>query len=314
MVIDMEQNKPKKKRHIGLKIFLIFILLLLTAAAGIVIYFYPLYSAAGYMSQNLTFREIRYTAKVSVDREELDADRRKLLDTLAELTGTDRAAMYRLSIEGQVDGDIIYARIYPEGWEEPLLELYLSDGVDVVNGAMLYSAVREHLCGQNKPLELLLPVWDDREYVSLEQAEEMLGVDLSSVRRFKLSFRDKSLSRWECFGILLLTEKVKTEAGEGFLFRTEGLDAAIWLKDHGDGAMSLTIDMEEPAEVLGDLRSKFSGVGISFEGEGLRILDELYLMADMKEVALQMPDDLIGQSTVDVIKSIRLIIERFIGN
>lgn len=314
MVSDMEQNKPKKKRHIGLKIFLIFILLLLVAAAGIVIYFYPLYSAAGYMSQNLTSRKVSYAAKVTVDREELDANQRKLLDTLAELTGTDRAAMYRLSIEGKVDGDIIYARIYPESWEEPLLELYLSDGVDVVNGAMLYGAVREHLCEQNKPLELLLPMWDDREYVSLEQVEEMLGVDLSSARRFKLPFRGKSLSRWECFGILLLAERVKMEAGEGFLFQAEGLDAAVWLKGRGDGAASLAINMEEPADVLRDLQNKFSGMGVSFGGEGLRILDELSLKADMEEVMLQMPDDLIGQNTVDVIKSIRLIIQRFIGD
>lgn len=309
----MEQNKPRKKRHIGLKIFLMFILLLLIAAAGIMIRFYPLYSAAGYMSQNLSFQMISYTMKVTVDREELDGNQRKVLDTLAELTGTEREAMYRLSIEGKVDGDIIYANVYPEGQEEPLLELYLSDGADVVNGAMLYGAVREHLCGQYKALELLLPVWDDHEYVSLEQVEEMLGVDLDSARRFKLPFRNKSLSRWKCFGILLLAESVKTEAGEGFLLQAEGLDAAIWLKSHGEGTLSLAVRMEEPAEVLNELQSKFAEAGISYSGDELRILDELSLTADMEEVTLQMPDDLISRNTVDVIKGIRLIIEKFTG-
>ena len=310
----MEQNKPRRKRHIFLKVILVLVLLLLIGAAGVVIRFYPIYSAAGYMSQELTFQEFGYQMVVSVDREELDSSQRKVLDTLAELTGTSREAMYQLTISGEVDGDIIHARVYPEGWTEPLLELYLSDGADVVNGAMLYGAVREHLCGQNKALELVMPVWDDREYVSLEQVEEMLGVDLSSARRFRLSFRNQNLSRWKCFGILLLTERVKTEAGEGFLFREEGLEAGIWLNRHDDEPVSLAIRMSEPAEVLGELQSRFAEAGISLGGDGLRILDEVSLTADMEEVSLEVPDDLISQNTVEVIKGIRMIIQKFTGN
>lgn len=310
----MKQNEPKKKRHIVLKIFLILFLLLLIVAAGIIIYCYPIYRAAGYMSQNLTFQKIDYTMKVTVDREELDGNRRKLLDALAELTGTDRGAMYRLSIEGKVDGDMIYARIYPEGSKDPLIELYLSDGPDVLNGAMLYGAVRDHLCGQNELLDLLFPAWDDHEYVSLEQVEEMLGVDLSQARRFKLPFRNKKLSRWECFGLLMLMDRVETESGDGFLFQTEGLDAAVRLAEHGDPAVSLGVSMVDPAEVFDELNSRLSVVGIDFGGDGLHILDELSLTADMREVTLQMPEDLISQSTVDVIKNIRAILQKVSGN
>lgn len=307
---SVEQSETKKKKHTGLKVFLTLLLLLLAAAAGLVIYFYPAYRAAGYMAENLNPGKIEYTLEVRIDRDELDKKGKLLIDTLAEITGMTGEELCCLTIRGNVDGDMIYACVYPEGQEKPLTELYLSDGRGVVNGAMLYGVMREHFCGQNKMLDYLFPVWEDHKYMSLEQAEDMFGVDLSSVRNFRLPFGDRKLSRLECFGILAFMSREKTASGEEFSFRMTGMEAAIRLQEH----IACRVRMEEPADVIEEMNEKLSRLGIHLGGEKLRILDSVSLDAAMgKDAALQMPDDLISQNTVDIVKGIRAVIRELSG-
>lgn len=306
----MGQNGAKKKRHIGLKIFLTLLLLLLAAAAGLVIYFYPAYRAAGYLAENLNFQKIEYTLEVRIDREELDREKRRLIDTMAEISGMTGEELCHLTIRGSVDGDIIYACIYPEGQKSLLTELYLSDDLDVVNGAMLYSAMRENFCGQNEMLNYLFPVWEEHKYMSLKQAEDMFGVDLSAFRNFKLPFRDLEPSRPECFGVLALMHREKAASGESFSVRMDGLDAVIWPLEQ----IKCTIHMEDPADVLDELSSKLSVAGINLNGEKLRILDSLSVTAEIREdTSLQMPEDLVSQNMVDIVKGIRAVIRELSG-
>lgn len=306
----MEQNNAKKKRHTGLKIFLALLLLLLAAAAGLAVYFYPAYRAAGYLAENLNLQKTDYTLEVRIDREKLDRVKRLLIDTMAEITGITDKELCHLTIQGSVDGDVIYARIYPEGREKPLTELYLSDDLDVVNGAMLYGAMRENFCGQNEMLNYLFPVWEEHKYMSLKQAEDMFGVDLSVFRNFELPFRDRKLSRLEYFGILAFMHRDKGAAGEGFSYRKDGLDAAIWTREQ----IECSISIENPADVLDELGGKLSAVGISLSGDKLRILDYLSVTAEMREdAALQMPKDLVSQNMVDIVKGIRAVIRELSG-
>lgn len=301
----MRQNGQKKKRHTGLKIFLTLLLLLLAAAAGLALYFYPAYRAAGYLAENLNLQKIEYTLEVRIAREELDGTKRLLLDTLAEVTGITDEELCHLTIRGSVDGDVIYAGIYPEGQKNPLTELYLSDDLDVVNGAMLYSAMRENVCGQNEMLNYLFPVWEEHKYMSLKQAEDMFGVDLSAIRNYKLAFRDRRLSRLECFGILALMHRNKAGSEESFSLQLEGLDAEMRLREQ----IECTIHMENPADVLEELKGKLSGLGISLNGEKLRMLDSFFVTAKIREdVALQVPEDLVSQNMVDIVKGIRAVI------
>lgn len=306
----MEQHRTKKKRHTGLKIFLVFLLLLLAAAAGLAVYFYPAYRAAGYLAENLSFQNFEYTLEVRIGREELDEGKRRLVDTLAEITGITGEALCHLTIQGRVDGDVIYACIYPEGQKEPLTELYLSDDIDVVNGAMLYSAMRENFCGQNAMLDYLFPVWEEHKYISLKQAEDMFGVDLSAFQNFKLPFTDLKLSRPEYFGILAFMNREKTASGKCFSFRMNGLEAVIWPWEQ----IQFSISMEHPADALDKLNSRLAGVGISLGGDKLHILDYLSATVERKEnAALQVPDDLVSQNMVDIVKGIRAVIRELSG-
>lgn len=306
----MGQNGEKKKRHTGLKVLLTLILLLAAAAAGLAIYFYPAYRAAGYLAESLNRQKLAFTLEVRLDRGELDAKKRLLLDTMAEITGLSSGDLCHLTLRGSVDGDIIYACVYPRGCEEPLTELYLSDRSDVVNGAMLYGAMRENFCGQNALLDYLFPVWEDHKFMSLKQAEDMFGVDLGAIRDFSLPLGDQGLSRLECFGILALMHREKGDSGEGFSVRIEGLDAVVWPREQ----TVCSISMEDPAEVLDSLGEKLSTFGINVDGDKLRMLDSLVLTAKVQEdVSLQMPGDLVSQGMVDIVKGIRAVLKGLSG-
>lgn len=302
--------KQSAKRHIGLKIFLTLLLLLLAIAAGLVIYFYPVYKAAGYMAGNLNFRKLDFCVEVRIDRKELSKRQNILIDTLAEITGMTGEEMCHLTIKGNVDGDVIYASIYPEGKADPLTELYLSDNLDVINGAMLYGVMRENFCRQNAVLDYLFPVWEDHKYMSLKQAEDMFGVDLSDLRDFTLPFGDRKLSRPEYFFILASMHREENASGDGFSFHMDGMNATIWLREQ----IICNIRMEEPADTLEEINQKLSVAGIRLRGDKLRILDFLSVTAEVDEnTSLQVPDDLVSQNMVDIVKGIRAVIKELSG-
>lgn len=306
----MGQKGEKKKRHTGLKIFLTLLLLLAAAAAGLGIYLYPAYRAAGYLAEQLELQKFDYTLEVKIDRGELDQRKKLLIDTLAELTGVSAGDLCHLTIRGSVDGDIIYAGIYPQGREEPLTELYLSDGADVVNGAMLYSAMRENFCSRNAMLDYLFPVWEEHKYMSLQQAEDMLGVDLSAFRDFRLPLEKLRLSRLKCFGILALMHREKTASGEGFSIQTEGLEAELQPGEH----TICSVSMDAPAETLSALEEKLSTFGITLSGDRLRMLESLSVTAEAREdVSLRLPEDLVSQNMVDIVKGIRAVLRELSG-
>ena len=310
----MEQ-KTVKKKHIGLRIFLVILTVLVAAIVVLAIRFYPVYRAAKFLERNLTLDHMEYSMQVEINRDELEEKQVKLLDGLASITGTERDAMYRLKIEGSVDGDIIHACIYPDGQASPLVELYLSDDTDVVNGAILYNAVRENYCGQNPLLSYLVPVWSDHEYVTLEQVEQMLEVDLGAVRDFKLPFRDTKPSLKMCFAALAVMQRESTAGADRFYMKLSGLDLVLRLNET-DSAVEAKLGLERPAEQLEKYADKLSLLGISFDGDRLRIFDTVSATVGMEKdgTALQIPENVISQNTVDIISGLRAVVQEISGN
>ena len=76
-----------KKKHIGLKIFLVLFALLLMVTIGIFIRFYPVYKDAKFLAEKFSLTCLTYEFEAEINREELQENQVKLLDTLAELTG-----------------------------------------------------------------------------------------------------------------------------------------------------------------------------------------------------------------------------------
>lgn len=310
----MEQKKRKKK-NIGIRIFVVVLAVLIAVIVVLAIRFYPVYRSAVFLEEKLKLNSMEYSMQVEIDRNELEEKRVKLLDGLASITGTERDAMYRLKIEGSVDGDIIHAYIYPDGQTSPLIELYLSDDIDVINGAILYNAVRENYCGQNELLSYVVPVWSDHEYVKLEQVEQMLEVDLSTVRNFRLPFRDTTPSLKMCFAALAFMQRESTAETDRFYMKLSGLDLVLRLNE-ADSEMEAELDLEDPATLLDSYADKLSLLGVSINSDRLRSYDTVSATVRMANdgTTLQMPENVISQNTVDIISSLRAVVQEISGN
>lgn len=304
-----------KKKHIGLKILLGFIVFLLLVTVGLFVRFYPVYKDAKLLAENLNRTSFTYELEAELNREELQEAQAKLLDTLAELTGVEKEAMYRLRVQGSADGDIIHAVIYPEGQTEPLTELYLSDEEDVVNCAMIYNRMRAYYAADNDLLTYLIPVWNDHEYVSLEQMEQMLDVDLSVVKDFRLPFAGKKLTGKKVFGVLAVMGREKNGILCSYIWKSDGLKVQFSLNNGEVPVIDADISAKKPAKLLAALSEKLSKIGVGLNGEKLRFLDDISVKAELGNGgALQIPQDKISQTTVDIIANIRLIIKEIKGN
>ena len=165
----------------------ILLLLIAAGAAALLIRFFPCLQGAAFLNQNGDLGRLSFDVTLKLSEEALSQEQTAFFDTLAQITGTDKEALLTLHIRGQSWEELLYFEITPEGSEVPLTELYLGEQQDVVNAAMLYNAVRSNLAGQYELLDLLLPQWSGEEYMSLEQAGQMLGLDLSWLGDFVLS-------------------------------------------------------------------------------------------------------------------------------
>lgn len=304
----------KKKKRTGARIFTGILLFLLILAVMLLVRFYPVWKAAGFLEENLNFSKFTYELEAELNREEMKENQVKLLDTLAELTGLEQEAMYRLRIQGSVDGDVIHARIYPEGQSQPLVELYLSDGEDVVNGALLYNAVRSRYAANNPLLAYLLPVWSDHEFVSLEQLEQMLDVDLGAVRDFRLTFTERELSAGELFAVLAAMEREQSGSQCSFTLTEEDVEAELSMDYETALSVAVKLTASRPGELLDTVSEKLSKFGVGVSGEKLYFLDAVFAAVEMGEgEGLQIPENRISEKTVEIISGIRSVIEEISG-
>lgn len=309
------RETTKKKNHTGIKVLLGILTLLIIVLVVFAIRLYPVYRSAVFLEENLKLSSMEYSMQVEINRDELEEKRVKLLDGIASITGMERESMYRLKIEGSVDGDIIHAYIYPDGQVSPLIELYLSGDTDVINGALLYNAVRENYCGQNELLSYVVPVWSDHEYVKLEQVEQMLEVDLGTVRNFRLPFRDTTPSLKMCFAALAFMQRESTAETDRFCMKLPGLDLVLRLNET-NSEMEAELDLENPAVLLDSYADKLSLLGISINSDRLRSYDTVSATVRMGNdgTTLQMPEDVISQNTVDIISGLRAVVQEISGN
>lgn len=303
-----------KKRHKGRKIILGLFLLLLILGLLLLIRVYPAWRAAGFLAENLNLNRFTYELEAELNRDKMEESRVKLLDTLAELTGLEQEAMYRLKIQGSVDGDVIHARIFPEGRSQPLIEFYLGDGEDVINGALLYNEVRNHYAGGNELLAYVLPVWSDHEYVSLEQLEQILDLDLGAVKDFRLAFTEKKLSAGELFAALAVMKREQSGSRCSFTLTEGEARAELTVDYEAEFPVRVELTAPKPGELLDDVSGKLSKFGISVSGEKLYFLDALSAAAEPgRGEALQIPENRISDKTVEIISAIRFVIEEISG-
>ncbi len=295
--------KKRKKRLLSVLV-LAFVAVVIIIAG---LYFYPVWKSAKVLEEKLDFLDCSYELEVELDKDQMEDGQNRVLEILAELTGYEQQAMYSPVIRGSVWEDKIHALICPKDAAEPIIELYLSDDMVLINEAMLYNVIRRNLLGESTVLSFLVPVQEGSMYMSLEQVEELFGIDLSSVREFRLPFDDNGLTAAKYFAGLSVMKHTRDESGESFAAETEQAKLQLGLSGEGEAAViTVQFSVEEPAKVLEENTRLFTILGMELPDERFRILKRISVDTVSGEgQGLEMPVEFVSQEVLDIISGIR---------
>lgn len=292
------------KKKIGIGIVCVAAALLLVLG----IFCYPHWKAAKLLKEHFNPERVGYTLEVQLLEEQMTDDQKQFVDVLSMLTGIDTENFYKLHLEGTTWDGIVEVQVFPDGQENPLFELYLSDESEVMNGAMFYQTVRANLSGGNALIERLLPKWEDHTYVTLEQAEQIFGIDLSAVRNFSLpQIKEPSTSSW--FMALLA---MKRENGDNeVIYAAEKAGAAVKLVLPEEGNVTVEFDLPNLQETLTAINEKAS---LSIDTEQFVLVGQLSgTVSAAGQEELSVPEDCISQDTVEILEGVRVLIQELLA-
>lgn len=310
----MEKKSIRRKKWY---IFLIILFLLVGVTAGICIYFYPRWRAAGNLQGSLAAARFTYDLDIVLDKGALETQQVEMMENLSKLTGFGEDALFRFSVKGGVCGDRIYALFYPDGAADPLIELYLSSDIDVINETLPYNTIRKNLTAQHKLLDRIMPAERDAVYMTLDQIEELFEVDLSGLRDFALPMERTALSRLKCFLLLLAMSE---ENGAYSAANPEAVGGKAMVKlvpsKAGAGPVTLSFDVQRPGELLVgsdgviSLPEEFSVQEMIPQLKLLESVSGKLVLGEGEEIRL--PNKFMGQEKMDVLIGIRDLIRKVV--
>lgn len=292
------------KKKIGTGIVCVAAALLLVLG----IFCYPHWKAARLLKEHFNPERVGYTLEVQLLEEQMTDDQKQFVNVLSMLTGIDTENFYKLHLEGTTWDGIVEVQVFPDGQENPLFELYLSDESEVMNGAMFYQTVRANLSGGNALIERLLPKWEDHTYVTLEQAEQIFGIDLSAVRNFSLpQIKEPSTSSWF---MALLAMKRENDDNE-VTYAAEKAGAAVKLVLPEEGNVTVEFDVPNLQETLTAINEKAS---LSIDMEQFVLVGQLSgTVSAAGQEELSVPEDCISQDTVEILEGVRVLIQELLA-
>ena len=240
-----------------------------------------------------------------------------MLGMLAKLTGIPEDAMYRLSIEGSAMEGKVHLLICPDGRTEPLIELYLSDDMSVINETMLYSAIRGNLTEKLGLLDYLMPRQEETLYMTLEQVEQLFGADLSGIGDMRLPVPEKEIGAGEYF--LLLAVMAREKSGNGYSFALEREQMSLGFDVADGGGATMRLQIQDPAQALARagrllpwLEKALPKAGKLREGmQGVKSLS--VTLMPQEGGSLTIPTNLANQDTINVLSNIRTWVQETFG-
>ncbi len=292
----------KKKSYI-LPVILI---LLAAVVTGVGIYCYPKWKAAGRLQEGMTSACFSFELEVALDRQAMEAGQVEVLEKLARLTGFEEEAMFRFTVRGSVREDKIHGMFYPMGSEDPLIELYLSSDRDVINETLPYNTIRKNLVSRYGLLDYVMPAEKEAVYMTLKQAEQIFGLDLSGLRDFVLPVPEE-LSRTKCFLLLWAMSKEAGEEGGAYRISAEG--ASLQLELPEEGSATVRFRAQELQRTVSAWRELFARLKIELPQE-LGLLEGIsgkLVLGEGEEIKL--PDKLMDQKAADRLEGIRDVIK-----
>ena len=172
----MEHSAKKKKKHWGLRILGI---LLLLAILFLLIQAIRLVPAARRLQTAFSAQNCGITAQLTLDRQELTADQQRFLRSLSLLAGLDEREWDRLKLQGGYEAGVVRLAVY--GGEDALLtRLSLTQDCQAVDIRAIYDRAYANLTEKVGLLSHVLPQWNLGEYVALQQLERAFGLQVGT--------------------------------------------------------------------------------------------------------------------------------------
>lgn len=302
----------KKKR-----VFPVFLIIIVLGAAvvGAGIYFYPVWRSAVILRDTIDLSRFAYELEVDLDRDRLEEDQKKLLEGLAKLTGFEEDSMFNLTVRGSVWEDEIHVLIYPKESRNPLIELYLSSDMDVINETLPYNVIRRNLVARYGLLDHIMPAEKEAVYMTLEQAEQIFELDLKGLRDFGLPDIDDVQSVFGYF--MLLAAMDREESGEGNCYESKMEQA--WLRievseTDGTAPVKLYFEIQDPGAAALQREDLLSRLGIELPGEQLKILKSITaVVIPGAGDRMAVPEELMSQKKADLLAEIFDLIRKVTG-
>ena len=290
--------------------------ILVTAMAGISIWLYPVYRGADFMNRNMDMGNLTFDMTVTLSEERMTDAQKELFTAISGITGIAEEDFRTLRLQGSTCGDVIYVQIIPTNCDAPLTELYLCDETDMLNGIMLYDRVRSNLVQGNGLLEKLVPEWSGGEYISMTQAEEMFGVDLTGLREFSLSSYNHLFSLKKCFALFAVMQRTKDMDGNRE-FYTENDNLHIALCGGEPDRIQMVVNIKDMPQCLEKADALLAKAGVSKSLSDKKLLHCLQSVEGTVMVgdapAIQMPDSLLNQDVVEKVSTVRTILQELFG-
>lgn len=291
-------------------------IILVLALGGGCVYFYPTWRASGILREKASVLRFSYEMRLGLDKCGLSEGQVRMFRILAELLGVEEEGMYSYRVEGSVWEDRAYALVYLWDASEPLAEFYISRDEIVLNEAMVYNTIRSRLVERYAILDRLIPEQEGSLYISLEQVEQMFGVELEEICGFVFPSIDTEFARYQYFLMLAAMSRERLE--DGSRFAAEAARAKISLEVAGRGeASSVTMHLDVPdlAETVSELLPVLSRLEIRLPADRLRVLEDFSMTVAAGEAAeIVMPADYVDQDIVDLIAKIRMLAEKILNN
>lgn len=282
------------------------LLLLIAIAAYLSFRFYPVWKAAEYVQKNLDLAHFSYELEVELGREKMQEDQIKGFQILTEVTGLEEEDLYHLTLTGKVWEDTIHVLVYPGGAESPFLELYLGNDTSVINETMLYNSIRNHLAEKIGLLGLVMPEQRETLYMTLEQTEQIFGLDLEGVRNFHLGTVEKKPAVSRYFVLLAAMGREKGTGRSRYTLETEQLELQFEVPEEGSASpLAFRLYAQEPAELTGKYAMIFSQMGFPVNGEQLSVVKNLSVTMVPGGEEISMPTNFVNQNVVELISGIR---------
>lgn len=299
----------------GKVVLIVFLVLLLVLAGFLFLRFYPAWKAAEVMQDRTDLAHFTYEVELELDKEELPKQYVEIFSSIAEVAKVDEDELYHLTAKGTVWEDITYVQVYFEGQTEALVEMYLSDEMDVINESKIYKAVRDNLIGRSDLLAMLIPEGEENVYMTLEQANQLFGIDLSGIANFSVPFTDMTFEQKEYFLALAALSRQKHDNSDLFALDMERIQLGIDVpKTDSSSLVEAHVAVQNPAVAVAEITELIAKVGVDLDipTEELKIIKSLVLDA-VPEGAVEptFPTKFISQETIDVLSEVAALIEQF---